>query len=270
MSIIQSVILGAVQGATEFLPVSSSGHLALLGNFFGITNVSVFFSIMLHVGTLAAVIIALRKEIIAILTHPVKNKLGMLIIATLPAIIITLAAGKVFPAVFSDLLDGKYLAFGFFATTGVLVACEIAAARRERTRKSIDLPQALVMGFMQAAAIAPGLSRSGATISGGLFAGVQREQAAKFAFLMSIPAIVGGLAFGVMDIVDTGLGDADIPTIVAGTAVAAVCGYFAIMFMLKLISKHRLYGFAVYTAVIGTIILAESLMYGNVFPNPFI
>ncbi len=270
MSIIQSIILGAVQGLTEFLPVSSSGHLTLLEDVFGITDVPILFDVMLHVGTLVAVFIVLWKEIVAIITHPVKNKLGMLIIATIPAIALTLVADNIFPEAFADLQNGKYLAFGFFATSGVLVACELVASRIERKREHIELPQALVMGLMQAAAIAPGLSRSGSTIAGGLFTGIKREDAAKFAFLMSIPAILGGVVFGAMDFMETGMGSATIPSTIVGTAVAAVCGYFAITFMLKLISKHKLYGFAIYTAAMGVFVLVESMMYGNFFANPFV
>jgi len=268
MDIFQSIILGAVQGLTEFLPVSSSGHLVLLQNVFGITDVPLFFDVMLHVGTLVAVFIVLWKEIVGLITHPIKNRLLMLVIATIPAIAMTLIADKVFPEAFADIQDGKYLAFGFYATTVVLVVSELIAQRVEK-KKSLLLPQALVMGVMQAAAIAPGLSRSGSTIAGGLFMGVKREQAAKFAFLMSIPAILGGVVFGAADVAKTGMGDVSIPLLLIGVAVAGVCGFFAIRFMLKLISKHKLYGFAVYTAIMGTFVLMESLLYSNYFVNPF-
>lgn len=269
MDYIQSIILGLVQGLTEFLPVSSSGHLAVVQSLMGISDIPIFFDVMLHVGTLVAVIVALWSEIVAIVTHPVKNKFLMLVIATLPAIAVTLVAEKVFPDVFSDLLNGKYLAFGFFGTTLVLCISEAIAAKVDKKR-TIRLPEALVMGAMQAAAIAPGLSRSGSTISGGLYTGVPREQAAKFAFLMSIPAILGGAVYGAKDVMENGMGNVSIPVLLVGLAVAAISGFLAIKWMLALITHHKLYGFAVYTAVLGTAVLMESLLYGTYFPNPFV
>lgn len=269
MDFIQSVILGLVQGLTEFLPVSSSGHLAVVESLMGITDIPVFFDVMLHVGTLVAVFIALWHEIAEIIAHPVRNKFLMLVIATLPAIAMTLIAENVFPEVFSDLLNGKYLAFGFYGTTVVLCVSE-TIARRVQKKRTIRLPEALVMGAMQAAAIAPGLSRSGSTISGGLFTGVPREQAAKFAFLMSIPAILGGVVYGAKDVAENGMGSVEIPVMLVGLAVAAVSGFLAIKWMLNLITHHKLYGFAVYTAVLGTAVLMESLLYGTYFPNPFV
>lgn len=268
MDFLQSIILGLVQGLTEFLPVSSSGHLSVVQSLMGITDIPIFFDVMLHVGTLIAVFIALWDDIVAIITHPVRNKLLMLVIATLPAIAMTLVAENVFPEAFSDLLNGKYLAFGFYGTTAMLCVSE-AIADRVTKKRTIRLPEALVMGAMQAAAIAPGLSRSGSTISGGLFTGVPREQAAKFAFLMSIPAILGGVVYGAKDVAENGMGSVSVPELIIGLAVAAVSGFIAIKWMLNLITRYKLYGFAVYTAVLGTAILMESLLYGTYFPNPF-
>lgn len=256
MTIFESIILGLVQGLTEFLPVSSSGHLILLQNVMDVGAVPMLYDVMLHVGTLAAVVIVLWKEVIGVLAHPIKNKLGMLIIATVPAIAVSLVAKVVFPEQFAALLDGKYLAYGFLATAGVLVLSEFIASRREN-RKRVELPQALVMGLMQAAAIAPGLSRSGSTIAGGLFMGVKRELAAKYAFLMSIPAILGGLALGIKDVQDYGMGDVTTLPLVIGVIVAFVSGFLAIKFMLALISKHKLYGFAIYVAALGAFLLID-------------
>lgn len=261
MDILQSIILGIVQGLTEFLPVSSSGHLSLLKSLFGFTDVPLFYDVMLHVGTLVAVCIVLWKEIVGLLTHPIRNRLGMLIIATLPAVAVTLICEKLFPEAFENVLNGKFLAFGFFATTAVLLISDFVRPRRRKRR--VELPQATVMGCMQAAAIIPGLSRSGSTIAGGLFCGLERETAARYAFLMSIPTILGGFVFSVGDVAEHGMGDVSMPAVFIGTAAAAVCGYFAIRFMLRLISNHRLYGFAIYTAALGVLILIETLGFGN-------
>lgn len=264
MDIFQSVILGLVQGATEFLPVSSSGHLVLLQNALQVGEVPLLYDVMLHVGTLAAVIIVLYKEVWGMLRHPIKNKLGMLILATIPAIVVTLVADVVFPEVFADIMNGKYLAYGFFATAVVLVIAEAIAQRRE-ANKEVQLKQAMVMGLMQAAAVVPGLSRSGSTISGGLFMGVKREHAAKFAFLMSIPAIFGGLVLGVKDVSENGMGDVTVLPLVVGVAVAFLSGFAAIKFMLSLISKHKLYGFAIYVVILGAFVLLDQYKFHLIF-----
>lgn len=261
MDIFQSVILGVVQGLTEFLPVSSSGHLSLLESLFGFSDVPLFYDVMLHIGTLVAVCVVLWPEIVGLLTHPIKNQLGMLIIATLPAVIVTLVCEKAFPEAFADVLNGKFLAFGFFGTTAVLLISDFVKPRHPKRR--VELPQATIMGCMQACAIIPGLSRSGSTIAGGLFCGLRRETAARYAFLMSIPTILGGFVFSVGDVAENGMGDISWPAVIAGTIAAAACGYFAIRFMLKLISDHRLYGFAIYTAAVGVLVLLETTVFNN-------
>lgn len=262
LDLLQSVFLGLVQGLTEFLPVSSSGHLALLEALFGIGDAPLFYDVMLHVGTLAAVLIVLWPEIVGLVCHPVRNKFLMLVIATIPAVVVTLVCNNVVPDAFENVLNGKYLAFGFYGTSVVLVVSELVS-RNMKGGKKVMLPQASVMGLMQAAAILPGLSRSGSTIAGGLFCGVQRERAANYAFLMSVPTILGGLVFSVKDVAENGLGPIDVPGVVLGTVVAGVAGYFAVRFMLRLITNHRLYGFAVYTAALGTLVLLESTVLDN-------
>jgi len=255
MGFLETIILGAVQGLTEFLPVSSSGHLTLLQAVMGVKDIPLFYDVMLHVGTLIAVFIVLWPEIVAILTHPIKNKLRMLVLATIPAVIVAVVLETAAKEQFASIQAGQYLPLGFFLTTVVLVLCEVLARRYER-KKRIELPQAMAMGVMQAAAaVFPGLSRSGSTIAGGLMAGAGREQAAKYAFLMSIPAILGGVVFSAKDLPETGLGDVSIPAIIVGVVVSAICGFLAIKFMLKLISKYKLYGFAIYTAAMGAFVL---------------
>lgn len=255
MGFLETIVLGAVQGLTEFLPVSSSGHLTLLQAVMGIKDVPLFYDVMLHVGTLIAVFIVLWPEIVAIITHPIKNKFGMLVLATIPAVIVAFVLETVAKEQFAAIQDGQYLALGFFLTTAVLILCEFLAQRYER-KKAIELPQAMAMGVMQAAAaVFPGLSRSGSTIAGGLMAGAGREKAAKYAFLMSIPAILGGVVFSLKDLSETGLGEVSVPAILVGVVVSAVSGFIAIKFMLKLISKYKLYGFAIYTAGMGVLVL---------------
>lgn len=254
MSISDTIILGIIQGLTEFLPVSSSGHLTLAQAIMGLDEVPILYDIILHTGTLVAVFVVLWQEVVDILSHPIRYRLGMLIAATLPAAAVTILADYFAKDAFREILDGKYLAFGFFATSAILVASELLA-RRTELKRNIRLPEALVMGGMQAAALFPGVSRSGSTISGGLFMGVKREAAARYAFLMSIPVILGSIVFGAKDVMENGMGDVSVVSMLIGFVVAALSGFGAIKFMLALINRHKLYGFAVYTAVAGLFVL---------------
>ncbi len=258
MSIFESIILGIVQGLTEFLPVSSSGHLVLIQKIFGVDCNVLFFDTMLHVGTLAAVFVVLWKEIKAILKKPVQKMTGMLIAATIPAIIFVL----VFNKYIDDAFEGKYLGYGFLLTTAVLVLGELLCRLTRKHSGEVTYPKSLIMGGMQALAVLPGLSRSGSTIAGGLMTGLSREKAANFAFLMSIPVILGSIVYQGYDIVKEGAFDTSLilPSVI-GMIFSAVSGYFAVRFMINLVKKHRLYGFAVYTAALGAFVLLDQFVF---------
>ncbi len=261
MDFIQALLLGLVQGFTEFLPVSSSGHLVLMQQAMGLEDVPIFFDTMLHLGTLVAVVAVLFRDIAGIFRHPVKNHLGMLVIATIPAA----AAGYFFNDFFeSAFKGGQYLGICFLVTALILVVSEQIAARL-KTRKRMAVQNALAMGLMQAVAIFPGISRSGSTIAGGLFTGVDRTQAAKFSFLMSIPIILGSVGASGVDAMQTGMGNVSLTAVLIGTAAAAVTGYFAIKFMLAFIQKAKLYGFAVYTAALGAFLMVDQSILHIVF-----
>lgn len=255
MGILESILLGLVQGLTEFLPVSSSGHLVLLQNVFGISEPQLFFDTMLHLGTLAAVVIVMWKEITEIFRRFFSKMTLSLIIATIPAVAAALLWGDFFEGTFS----GRFLGYGFLLTGLLLTLSEMIFSRSGR-RREIGMGGALCMGVMQAVAIFPGVSRAGATISGGLAWGAARRQAAGFSFLMSIPAILGSVVLqGAKILKDTAVA-IDWPPTLIGTACAAVSGYFAVRFMLALISKKRLYGFAIYVAVLGLLVLADQML----------
>lgn len=253
MDFIQALLLGLVQGITEFLPVSSSGHLVLLQQVMGLREVPLFFDTMLHMGTLVAVVVVLFWDIVGVFRHPVKNHLGMLIIATIPAAAVGYFFSDFFESVFEN---GQYLGFCFLATALILVVSEQIAARM-KPRKQIAIQNALSMGVMQAVAIFPGISRSGATIAGGLFTGVDRMQAARFSFLMSVPVIIGSAGSSGVSALQAGLGDVSWTQIIAGTIAAGITGYFAVKFMLAIIQKTKLYGFAVYAAALGAFLLVD-------------
>jgi undecaprenyl-diphosphatase len=274
MSIINAIVLGVLQGLTEFLPVSSSGHLVLMQKVFGITEPALFFDTMLHVGTLLAVFVVLWRDIWDILRKIIQPLTLYLIIATIPAVIIALAFGDLIEHAFES---GKFLGVCFLITTALLVTAELLSmcAKTSGGLKSGDKMNwldALVIGIMQAVAIAPGISRSGATISGALSRKLDRDFAARFSFLLSIPAILGAVVLQTKDLVKDSsalaaqsgesIGTA---AIIAGTASAAVVGFFAVKLMLKLIREKSLYGFAVYTAVLGILIIIDQTITHFVF-----
>jgi len=273
MSILQAAILGLVQGLAEFLPISSSGHLILARAFMGIsdaaseTAVFLMLDILLHVGTLIAVLVVFWRDWLNILKNPFKSKpLLLLFIASLPALLVAV--------LFNDFLEsfftGWFLGVSFLVTAVFLLLAE-AISKRAEARKTatskVGFKNAVVMGIMQAIALLPGISRSGSTLAGGVFSGLKRSAAAKFAFMMSAPAIVGSLliegknayesnAFAQLSLV---------PTLV-GMLVAAISGYLAIRFMLRLIQKASLNWFALYVTVVGMIVLLMQFTGSSLLP----
>ncbi len=279
MSIFQAILLGLIQGLTEFLPVSSSGHMVLLQKLFGIDEGAMFFTVMVHVGTLIAVFVVYRKSIWEMIKHPFQKKVLLLVISTIVTAGIWFAFKKVFTAAFTE---GNYLGFGFILTAIVLLIGEWAAkrnakrsehsSRRVKYRGTIErmsVLQSIGVGVMQGIAIFPGVSRSGSTISGARFFGLKKDDAAEFSFLLSIPAILGSCVLELPDLIKAGTGDVGILAALIGLAVAGVSGYFAIRFMIKLISRRKLTGFAVYVAILGILILLDQFVTHIYFVNPF-
>ena len=179
MGLIEAIILGAVQGITEFLPVSSSGHLVILQKIFGISEPTLFFNTMLHIGTLFAVFIVLRQEIINILKNPIQKLTLLLIIATIPIVIVAIVFKDFIEQVFDS---GNYIGFFFLITAAALLISEYLSKRPGETRSGSEMTwkDAVMIGVLQGIAILPGVSRSGLTISGGLARKLDREFAAKF------------------------------------------------------------------------------------------
>ena len=277
MSILQSAILGIIQGLGEFLPVSSSGHLLLARIFFGIqtdTPAMKMLDILLHVGTLIPVIVVFRKDWIDMILHPVRNKtLLLLVIASVPTLVMYLAAKKGFPEVngFAVFDSGWFLGSSFLITALFLLLCDRLSLRNPgRGSGKVGILQALVMGIFQGIGMIPGISRSGSTILGGVSTGLNRSNAAKFSFMMSAPAIAGSLLLEGKDAIKEGYISqiAFIPSLV-GVLLAAAVGYLAIRFMLKMIAKVPLSWFALYLAVIGLVFLLLQLS-GNAFVPEFV
>lgn len=260
MSIVIAAVLGLIQGLCEFLPVSSSGHLLLAQKIFGISDGGYFFTVILHLGTLAAVLFVYRKRILEMIMHPVQQMKYWIWMIAATAVTLVMALA------FDDLSDaaesGKVLGLSFLFTSALLVMCTLL---RNTFGGDVTIPKmkwyhAVGIGFMQGIAILPGVSRSGATITGATACRMTRDDAAEFSFLLSIPAILGGAVLEIPKALKEGTANVDILCCVVGMIVAAVSGYFAVRFMIRLITKRSLIGFAVYTGVLGLFVLFDKFV----------
>ena len=259
MNIFLALLLGLVQGLCEFLPVSSSGHLVLLQRIFGVEEGALFFSIMLHVGTLAAVFVVYRREIWQMLRHPFQKKVGMLLLATGVTTLMALAAGDLI----SEAYEGRLLGAGFLATAAILTLSELYFRHHAGSSRGIGgmtLFSALGIGFMQGVAILPGISRSGSTIAGARLFGLNKEAAAEFSFLLSIPAILGSLVLELPDVAAAGFANVEWAPVLVGMLAAGVSGYLAIRWMLRLLKSKSLFGFAIYVGILGVFILFDQVV----------
>ncbi|HCU55721.1 MAG TPA: undecaprenyl-diphosphatase [Clostridiales bacterium] len=238
----KAVIVGLVQGLTEFLPVSSSGHLALLARL-GIAPSSVFFNLTLHLATLCALLLVMRKEVLFALRHPIRGKGFYVVIASLPTVGVALLVKKLCPA----LLLGSMLGFGFVLTSVVLFLAETVGKGSKERELSGKI--SLLTGLAQGIAVLPGVSRSGTTIATLSCCGVERVQGAKFSFLLSIPVIVGGFLSEGMESGFSAAG-ASFPEIALSAAAAFISGVIAVRFMLNIVKKG-LKPFIPYTFALG-------------------
>lgn len=262
MKILQGLILGLVQGLTEFLPVSSSGHLIVFKKLFGIDQeqFGLTFDIALHFATLIAVFIVFWPDILAILKKPVQKLTGLLIIATIPAVLVGLFLDDYIESISQS---GGFLGIAFLITAAALYFSQ-KAGKRVKTIDSMGYGDAVVIGITQGIAVVPGISRSGSTTSAGLFMGMEKESSLRFAFLMSIPVILGSAVMGVKDII-TEPASVEWGAVIAGMIAAGVSGYYAIRFMLNFFKKRSLNIFAVYVGILGILILIDQLFFQKFF-----
>ena len=253
----KSIVLGTVQGLTEFLPVSSSGHLVFMQRALGFQMEGMsmtFVNVMLHLGTLVAVIAVFWRDILALFKKPLWPLL-MLVVATVPAGIVGLLFEDEIDALFAGQNGLLYLSLCFAVTALELVVCEYAVARRKKTYP-LGWRSTVPMGLIQAVALFPGISRSGSTIVAGTVAGGRTKEVAKFSFLMSIPIILGSVAVELWHVIspDEGtvlaVGTPEIVGMVCGVVFSAVAGFFAIKVMLKVIAKANYKWFALYLVLL--------------------
>ncbi len=252
-SALSAAILGLLQGLTEFLPVSSSGHLVLFQQFLSVSGDEVLFDLVLHLGTLLPVLFFYRKEVKTLITDPISGEgqfiqrpgvqmLGLLILATIPTAIIGLALEDYFEALFSR---PAALAITF-TITGVLLFSTRYFGDGGHGIAKMKPWQAIVLGVAQGAAITPGISRSGTTIAVALFLGLKREDAARFSFLMSVPAILGAVVLKLVKLDEASAGSLDPTSLTVGFLVALVSGYFALVLLVGLVKRGGLPYFALY------------------------
>lgn len=237
VEILKTILLGLVQGLTEFLPVSSSGHLVLLSGILG-TGEVLFVSVMLHFGTLLAVCYAMRSDILRIFKEKNFHMVGKLIVASIPAAVVMLLLREKIQTLFES---GKGLCFGFFATAVLLLVTDRFS--KNSPNKPLTYKTALVMGLCQAIAPLPGISRSGSTIGGGVISGASRSEVAVFSFYMSVVIIFGSTIFEVGSVTLT---DVNIAATLLGMLAACLSGVFAIKLLMKLISGGKLKFFSYY------------------------
>ncbi|ADC47958.1 undecaprenyl-diphosphatase UppP [Methanobrevibacter ruminantium M1] len=273
MDILQAIIIGLVQGLTEFLPVSSSAHLIFIQQALGLSNVPLAFDVLLHVGTLVAVFVYFFSDIIQMIQgffyslldlrdgnfipeirrDPYKKLAWLTIIATIPVGVVGI--------LFNDIIEEMFTGLTIPAFLLLITGCLLYVSQRMNSGKidvqNITIKEALLMGCGQAIAVLPGLSRSGTTIAAGLFAGLDKEFAAKFSFILSIPAILGA---AVVQLKDLSGGNIEIGACLVGFIVAVISGYFAISFLLKIVREKSLDIFAYYCWIVGVIVLVGSIL----------
>ncbi|MFH1621429.1 MAG: undecaprenyl-diphosphatase UppP [Patescibacteria group bacterium] len=244
----QGLILGLVQGLTEFLPVSSSGHLILTRELLKIDPAGgLAFDAVLQLGTILAVGIYFFKDFISILKN--KKYLIAIMVGTLPALALGILLEKTMETLFRNSL---LVALALVAGSGLFFAAERVAKQKT---ENVNIKQAWWIGCFQALALIPGVSRSGATISGALFLGIKRENAARFSFILSMPIIAGSGLKKLLDIASAGTGDFNYAALVAGFLTSFVVGIFCIHWLLQFLKKHSLLPFAVYRLLLAAVII---------------
>ena len=282
MNIFYGILLGLVQGVAEFLPISSSGHLALVENILGATggadvaamDDSAFFNIMLHLATLAAVVIAywpdvrdmvmefiamvrgaVKKESLATGNIPARRLILMIIVSTLPLFVILPFHHKI-----EELNSIPWFIGAALLVTGLLLFIADRMPRGTKTERDMTILDAVFIGIAQGIATIPGLSRSGTTITAGMSRGLTREFAVKFSFLMSLLSVLGAVILSLVDVIKDGVEPGIMPACLVGMVVAGVTGYLSIKLLQKLVAKGKFGGFAYYCWGVGALSIILSLI----------
>lgn len=261
MTLIQALILGIVQGATEFLPISSSGHLVLTPWILGWRfepEQAFIFDVLVQWGTILAVIVYFYRDLLALFLTGVRSlqngkawndpnarQAWLILLASLPAAIL----GLLIKSVVEQAFNSPLAVSGFLMGTAALLVISERLSKRDRSMEDLGWFDALWIGAFQALALFPGISRSGSTIAGGLLRGITREQAARFSFLLAVPTMLGAGVIALLDLRQATDAATQLGPLVVGFLAAAVIGFIAIHWLLTFLRQRRLYIFAIYCAM---------------------
>ena len=277
MTYFQAIILGLVQGLAEFLPISSSGHLAILENFFGIKENMQFFAVMLHFGTLIAVFVVFWKDIWELLKElvltikdligrkglrlderPVRKLGVMIIVSCIPTAIIGVLFGDVFEGLYSKPIGVAIM----FVCTGILLILAETFGGGNRNIENLNYRNSIFIGLVQGIAIIPGISRSGSTLFASLLCKLDREFAVKYVFLISIPTILGSFILELPGGIKEGVTGSAWGPVIVGVLVAFLSGLFAVKIMLKVVKNRKLKYFSYYLFVLAAFVIVYTLIKG--------
>ena len=259
MGILYAILLGLIQGLTEFLPISSSGHLLLFEHIFGITEGNLFFNILLHIASLLAVIIVMRKELWEIIKHPFNQKTWTLLLSCVITVVVVL------------FLNGNtdkfttigYLGFGFLISSILIFVTQLIGKKRNdlTEKRKISYLDAAIIGVVQGFATLPGISRSGSTICTSLLLGNDRRESANFSFLSSIPIILGAMVFEIMK-GDVGeISNISAISCIAGFITSFIVAYFSIKLMYRVIEKGNWLWFSIYLFILALFVLLNQYVF---------
>ncbi len=269
MSLFEAIILAVVQGLTEFLPVSSSGHLVLFSHLLGVNEPTITYEILVHFGTLVAIFVAFWPDILSlvnagllVLRNPLRLKelcksdpavrvLLAIIVGTMPTVFVALATRDLILSLFQSPQITGYM----LIITGTIIYLTDRVTKGGKPLEQVDVKAGLVIGIGQTLAILPGISRSGTTIGTGLLMGLDRESAARFSFLLTIPAILGAMVLAFDDLFVAQTVITPLWILAVGTVVSAITGYFAIKLLLQFVRRGRLIVFSYYTWAVGLLIV---------------
>jgi len=260
LELVKAMVLGVLQGLTEFLPISSSGHLVIGSELMNFQEQGVVFDVFVHLGTLLAVVVVFRKELIEMVKAPFAFLRGnksesvkhfflldlYVIVATLPAV----AVGLFLKGTFEDLFGNILIVYSMLMVTGIIMIISRYLPQKDNP---VTWGRSFWVGCAQACAILPGLSRSGSTIFMGMALGIDREKIARFSFIMSIPAILGAAVLQFGDLMTNPLESGAVINIGAGALFAAISGYFAIKLLLDIIRRNRLQWFGYYCLLVSAV-----------------
>lgn len=256
MSFFLAILAGAIQGLTEFLPISSTGHLIIFENILGISqsDFGLAFDASLHLGTLTAIFLFFYKDYLKVF-NPKNQLLTKLIVGTVPAVFFGLLFER---QIESTLRQTEIVALALILFSFVFILAE-KFAKQLKSQDKMTLKDSLIIGFFQALALIPGISRSGSTISAGLFLGLKREEAAKFAFMLSGPVVAGAGLKKFLEVASfEKLGSSDLNFFLIGIVSSAIFGYLTIKYFLRYLSIGSLYPFVIYRIAVGLVLLLAS------------